>query len=290
MYQEILPFIPMDTDKSHKVVQANKMILGRQNLTLNEAKLIRLAIMQILADDNEFKPYTISPKELAKAVGCDDSNFYRSAHDLCQSVSGKTLGIYSDNGSYLFMPWVAMCEYNADTNLIQIRLNDMLKPYLLNLRGSGCYTQYNLEMALRFKSINTIRLWELLIEESHRKVDEWPLNGITVELSLDTIRDVLMLYKHKTNRIKKIVGGVEKIVEEKSADYEMDVNGKMIPIYTQLAHMKQRVIDKALEEIMYTNQYSITYEDIKEGRNVVGFRFHMNYKFHERMIAEGKSY
>ena len=51
------------TDSSNYVVQANTLIGGKQALKLNSAKLIRAAIMQVVKEDTELKPYLINLKE-----------------------------------------------------------------------------------------------------------------------------------------------------------------------------------------------------------------------------------
>lgn len=51
------------TDSSNYVVQANTLIGGKQALKLNSAKLIRAAIMQVVKEDTELKPFLINLKE-----------------------------------------------------------------------------------------------------------------------------------------------------------------------------------------------------------------------------------
>ena len=45
----------LSTDRLQYVVQANRLIEGKQNLKLNSAKILRLLIMQIKPDDDDFK-------------------------------------------------------------------------------------------------------------------------------------------------------------------------------------------------------------------------------------------
>ena len=51
------------------VVQANTLIGGKQALKINSAKLIRSAIMQVVYEDQDLKPYVISIDELSKLLG-----------------------------------------------------------------------------------------------------------------------------------------------------------------------------------------------------------------------------
>ena len=56
-------------DTRNYVVQANSLIGGKQALKLNSAKLIRSAIMQVVREDEELKPYVITIKELSELLG-----------------------------------------------------------------------------------------------------------------------------------------------------------------------------------------------------------------------------
>ena len=44
------------------------MINGRQTLSINKAKLVRMAIMQITRENKEFKPYIIKIKKFAELL------------------------------------------------------------------------------------------------------------------------------------------------------------------------------------------------------------------------------
>lgn len=64
------------------------------------------------------------------------------------------------------IPWVSKCEYQADVG-VAIKLNDELKPLLLNLKER--YTQYTLDNILTMKSVYAIRIFELLQKEYFQK-------------------------------------------------------------------------------------------------------------------------
>ena len=73
-------------DKDNYVVQANDLIGGKQALKLNSAKLIRAAIMQIVPEDDELKPYVVSIKEIAELLGVSESNLYRDIDDITDDI------------------------------------------------------------------------------------------------------------------------------------------------------------------------------------------------------------
>ena len=73
-------------DTGNYVVQANDLIGGKQSLKLNSAKLIRAAIMQIVPEDEELKPYVITIKELSELLKVSESNLYRDIDDITDDI------------------------------------------------------------------------------------------------------------------------------------------------------------------------------------------------------------
>lgn len=237
---ENLP-LTMSLNPGNYVVQANDLIIGRQSLSLNEAKILRLAIMQIIKEDREFKPYVVKIKELADLIGISDSNVYRDIHDLCDGISSKPVKIIN-NRSWKTIPWVKRCEYEDGTGNIHILLNDELKPYLINLKEY--YTQYYLENILAMKSIYGVRIFELIQRELKIKVI--PKDGTDVKISVQTIKE------------------------------SCECDDK----YSQFGMFKKKVVDTAIKDIERVTLYTITYDYIKKSRMVIGFIFHLNMRYH----------
>ena len=67
----------LSTDPQQYVVQANRLIEGKQNLKLNSAKILRLLIMQIKPDDDDFKTYRIKIADLARLLRVTSQTLYR---------------------------------------------------------------------------------------------------------------------------------------------------------------------------------------------------------------------
>lgn len=225
------PSEKMNIESSSIVVQSNAMIQGRQSLTPIQAKLVRMCIAQVIGDDVEFKPYQISISELGSVLGLSKSNLYRDAKEICEGIIKKPI-ILNSGKSWRAIPWVSLCEYVDNTGMISIKLNDELKPYLLQLKDQF-YTKYSIENILRFKSIYSIRLFELLQMKLGGKI---PLisGGTTVTLSIEEIR-----------------------LACECADK-----------YSQLGPFKKYVIDAAVKEINASTMYHITYETPRDGRKI----------------------
>lgn len=242
-------FYPISTNETNLVVQSNNLITARQNLTLNEAKLIRIIIMQIVAQDVEFKPYEVSISEFSKLIGNEDgSNMYRRAKDFTDRLQTKKVSFHSSDGSWQSIVWTPTCSYNSKTKKIQIRLNDDLKPYLLNLIEAGFYTQYPLGIALSFSSVHALRMYELITSKMPYKI--LPKNGTSIYLSVQEIRDACMLFK-----------------TDKKGNLTQE------PKFEKISQLKERVLNIAVREIENLTSFRIEYSDVKEGKSIVGFNF-----------------
>lgn len=231
-------------DANRYVCQANTLISGRQALKLNSAKLIRAAIMQIKYDDQELKPYIITISDLAELLNISRSNIYRDIDEITDDILNNPVFIKAEQGikvKWMKIPWVSKCEYQSDVG-VAIKLNDELKPLLLNLKER--YTQYTLDNILSMKSVYAIRIFELLQEKVLSKV--LPKKGMDLELTVEEIRECC------------------------------DCMDK----YKAFANLKQRVIDVAINEINRVTLYRITYTYKKSGRAVVAVIFHINMVYH----------
>lgn len=232
-------------DTGNYVCQANRLVGGKQALNLNSAKLIRSAIMQVVRDDEELKPYIITITELAKLLNVSKNNIYRDIDSITEDIINNPVYIKEEVGKkvrWIKIPWVTRCEYNSDVGVL-LKLNDELKPFLLNLKEH--YTQYTLDNILAMKSVYAIRLYELFQSKIYTKLI--PKSGMDIELSVDTIRECC---------------GCE---------------GKS---YDAFSNLRSRVIDKAVDEINEKTMYSIKYDYVKKGKSVIGLIFHINVKYH----------
>lgn len=234
----------VDTEKY--VVQANEMVGGKQALNLNSAKLIRAAIMQIEAEDTELKPYIMSIPELSELLGVPRSNLYRDVNEITDNIISNPIFIKNKAGkkiSWVKIPWVQRCEYVSDVG-IAIKLNDELKPYLLQLKGQ--YTQYTLDSILSMKSVYAIRIFELLLEKIKHGNKVLPKDGCNTEMSVQYLRECCGC-------------------EDK---------------YVRYSQFKARVIETAVKEINEKTSYYVEYFEKKKGHSVDSIVFNINSFYH----------
>lgn len=228
-------------DKEKWVNQKNSLVEGRQNLKLNSAKLVRIAIMQIRMGDKEFKPCKITIKELSELFEVAPTNLYQTMPAICKELAKSIVEVkevHAGRVYYRAIPWVSEIEYDSDKG-VTILLNYKLKDQLLDLRQS--YTRYFLEEILTMKSVYAIRLFELLMNRKQRRI--LPLEGVDIEISLQDIKEAC---------------------------------GCTSKAYDSFHNVKNRVIEAAVKEINEKSNYYITYYSfIKERKSVVAINFHL---------------
>ena len=232
-------------DTRNYVCQANSLVGGKQALKLNSAKLIRAAIMQVVRDDEELKPYIITISELAELLNIPKSNIYRDIDDITDDILKNPVYIREEVGKkvrWIKIPWVTRCEYNSDIG-VAIKLNDELKPFLINLKDH--YTQYTLDSILVMKSVYAIRIYELLQSEIMTRI--LPRAGTDIELSVETLKECC---------------------------------GCESKAYNTFSNFRNRVIDIAVKEINEKTLYTLSYDYVKKGKSVIGLIFHINMKYH----------
>ncbi len=232
-------------DARNYVVQANNLIGGRQALKLNSAKLIRSAIMQVVRDDEELKPYIITIKDLAELLGVPASNIYRDVESITDDIISNPVYVREEKHGktvrFIKIPWVTRCEYKSDVG-IALNLNEELKPFLINLKEH--YTQYTLQEILSMKSVYAIRIFEMIQSKVMSRI--LPKEGIKIEISVQEIRECC------------------------------DCEDK----YPAFGNFRDKVIDKAVKEVNRVTMYRVRYSYIKQGRNVVSIVFDVNVSYH----------
>lgn len=152
-------------NNAFSVVQANALIRSKQDdLTVFEAKLIRLAISQIITNDSKFHYYTCKITDLAEHLGIASSNAYREIKETGRRIMKKAVYIEEssparkDRPNYKIFPWFDYFEYTD--GMVTYRLSEHLRPYLLDL--AEFFTAYQIGTALKLPNNQTIRLYELL--------------------------------------------------------------------------------------------------------------------------------
>lgn len=228
----------VNTRKNIRVVTHNNFInaKGLARLSAKARKLLYLAISQCRLTDDEFCEYKITIPDFAKLMDIDKTNVYQEANN----ITGELMSCYFhakvvNSNDFDDFHLFKLCKYREKSGII-FRLSDEITMFLLHLTDN--FSKPLLADFMSMRSPYSMAIWHLMQREMKSK-KPGQTEKIEFELSLKELRAVT---------------GTEEILKG-------------------LSNFKERVLDKALREIYDNCGVSITYDNIKEGRTVIGFHF-----------------
>lgn len=150
------------------VVQHNALINARFDLNSTESRLFLALLSRIGRDDTQFQVCQIPVRELM--AHSSSNSTYDLVRKTLKHFASRTLVIEKLDTStrrnskpdFSILPLLAFAEYKHREGIVEARFNDLLMPYLLQLREN--FTKAQLTELLKLKSSNAYRIYLLLRE------------------------------------------------------------------------------------------------------------------------------
>lgn len=225
----------LDLCKNGIISIKNEAITAKQTpMTLQEARLLRLVIMQISKYDNSLMEYETTIPELADFLGITSTQtLYDDMFNICDKLTSQKIAVKTESSKHpwSFQPWMSEAIFNGST--IKLSLNEKVRPYVMQF--NKLFTQYEMNDVLRIRSYYALRIYEIL----KMKFTSCKKKKNSFEFSLEQLRE--------------LTGTEEK--------------------FKQNGHFKLKVIDIAEREINEKTDLNIKIEMIKESRKYIGVRF-----------------
>jgi len=188
--------VPTDLldSRHYPVVKSNAIIQrSRFELSLQEQKIVLRLIQLIKPDDEKFTMYEFKIKDFCEFCGIDHESGgnYSKLKKTFNKLMDKKLWVkdQDETGKERIYPlrWVDKPYIYPGSGTIKIKLDEDMRPYLLNLKAN--FTTYNLYYTLVMQSKYSVRMYELLKSYAH--------TNKPIEFSFDDLRDKMMAYKYK---------------------------------------------------------------------------------------------
>ena len=180
--------------KDQLVYKSNDLIQkSRYDLSLQEQKIILYLISQITPYDEDFKLYEFSIPDFCKICGIDHTSGgnYADLKRAIKEISDKSIWISIDEDQETLLRWIEKPYLNKRSGTIKIRLDEDMKPYLLQLKKN--FTAYELIFTLRFRCKYSTRLFELISSIHFHQLETY-----TRKYSIDELRRLLGAETYKT--------------------------------------------------------------------------------------------
>lgn len=252
-------------------------------LSLVESKLVFTVIAQIDLKDNFFKEYKINASELHNEIRNEIRNLANQKSKLknkiitpkdiakekskqlemfCDNLMKKTLLLpVDDEIDYFLTNWFTSFRYVNAEDMIYCKINEDLKPYLVELKGISFRKNY-LQNILTFKSKYTHKFYLLLkLVNTDRYINIEPYGTI---IPIEWFRKWLGLqddeYKLYGDFKRRIIEQSKKDLEEIEINFEFDE----IKTKKAVTHLKIKAVykkDKDLPKNQDESETKLDYDD-----------------------------
>jgi plasmid replication initiation protein len=203
------------------VVKANDLIQkSRFNLSLEEQKILLYLISKIKPDDIAMVQYVFSVKDFCEVCGLDEKNGgnYNYIKQTLKGLRDKSVWVRLNEKEEATLAWLDYVIVNEQSGDVKIKINDIMRPYLLELKEQ--FTQYELVYTLAMKSRYSIRLYELLKSYEYRNGHTFRIEDLKTRLNAehykryqDFDRNAMGIAVREINALTDIKVGISVIQE-----------------------------------------------------------------------------
>ncbi len=152
------------------VVHSNKLINACYSLTLDEMRVLNLALTKIDSRKKSSGAIDILPEDFANLYSLPKKNVWRNLEKSLSSIMKKPIVIYYTNGKGKLkkreIPWIVFKDSYVDPkdgSKITISFSDHILPYLFELQKD--FTSVNIEYVARLNTSFSFRLYQWLVQE-----------------------------------------------------------------------------------------------------------------------------
>lgn len=226
------------------VVKTNWLNQALQTLTLMEIRIIQLAIIDARESGTGLsvdKPLKISAKRYAEAFGVQAKNAYVKIKQSEDNLFKRQFTyIDPQDGRPIKSRWLQDVKYLDNEGAIELCFTRTVVKGISRIDGAiDFFTKYLLSHTIHFKSVYSVRLYEILNQWKNGDPKKMPM------FHIDQLRGQLGIQPNE---------------------------------YERFGNFKARVLDKALKEINEHSDLHIEYRQVKKGRSVIGFYFDIKEK------------
>ncbi len=160
-------------ERNKMVVKANDLIQkSRFSLSVQQQKVVLYLISKIQYGDEDFKEYEFDIQNFCRVCGidCKNGKNYEDLKAQIKAIADKSIWVTLPDGRETLIRWIERPYINRRSGTITVKLDELMKPYLLQLKGN--FTEYELFNILAMKSKYSIRLYELIKSIHYCELEE----------------------------------------------------------------------------------------------------------------------
>lgn len=195
------------------IVKDNSIIQASYKLTILESRVLLscLAKVDSTAELTTNDGFTVKVSEIKDLASTDNTAIYTEVKTAVDRLYKRSI-MLDEEGSEI--RWIHAKKYNRTQGSITLYFSPQILPLISELKGN--FTKYRLVWIKNFKSANSIRIYELLVQ--------WQSKGER-EVEVDWLKHTLQLtdkYSRTNNFIQKVINpSVAEINEYSNLDVKV---------------------------------------------------------------------
>lgn len=239
--------------------KANILIGAKYKSTLLENKLLALSLTKIqdaFEDKEGSLTIRIPGREIKKIMDTSSGSFYKQLHSAAGSLMNRKIGM-SDPKKEKFKYINAVMTSEYEDGIFSIRFHPDMKKHLKDLSGS--FTRLNLEMVIKFRSVYSFRLYEIvksyMFGNNENTSGEYSFTKKLAELKFEM--GVINAQEKKVSDI---------LDHQETPDYEKAAEVAKEGMYASWGEFKRSALDVAIDEINEKSDITVKYQTVSKGK------------------------
>lgn len=188
-----------NNSSGHQLVfQHNNLVEARYDLTLQEKRMILIALSKIKPEDIKLGYVSFDVRELCDLCGIVGESAYSELKKVTKRLRERTIEITDlDQKTLTQIGWVDRIVYRNKEGCVDIRFHELLEKFLIELQAN--FTAIPLSQTLGLSSAYAIRLFELL--KQYERIGRREISVEELRSNLGLSKNILIKY----NDFKKCV-------------------------------------------------------------------------------------
>jgi len=264
--------VQVEKHKNNIVSKSNELIKAQGTLSSTAYKMLSSVISMLRVDDTKFQEYALKRDEYLNLIGSSSNNdefLYKQAEELMSNpfkIDGKMFN------------WCSMVDFKRIPGYIIFDVHPQLKPYLLQLKERGNFTQYKIVNILSLRGDYNPRMYELIAMEwnQYKKYNK-DAKSYTFDLNIDFLRETFSIPdSYRYNDIKRnIIEKSKKQFKQKTDikfDYKEQKIGRKVDRLIITVKENSKGSNDFLADlksfIAYMRKYSVN-QDVWKGQGMI---------------------
>ncbi len=250
--------------------KSNDLISSKYKSTLIENKILAISLAQITKLKEEeveingeiTKVFTSEMKssDLMKKLQVSRKNLPAQLKSAYLKMSSRQIGIEDESGEFRYRALFIGSDYKNGS--FKLYYNPLLGSYYKEL--SKNYTLLSLDTMMKFKSVHSFRLYEMLKKDCYGDNELWipEIKGskYIIEYSLSELKLTLGVVNAEAESVRTVLN------RKGAPDYDRAVEVSKEKGFERWIDFKRRCIDPAIKEINEKTELNVTYELEKSGQ------------------------